>query len=122
MTIEHTPVRRPRLWLVIGAALAVIGIAVLWPLQQATRVCILIYPAPPGCGSADPRWMPQLGIAVILALFAAMVAVYLLVRQPRRILVILSAVILLVTLVSAAGFGISQAGFWDPYQPPVIVN
>lgn len=120
MTNDITPVRRPRLWLGIGGVLTVIGIGVLWPLREATRVCILVYPGPPGCGASDPQWMPILGIALVLASFAALVTVYLLSPRPRTALIVLCAVIVAVTVLSALFAGLSNAGVFAP--PTVIVD
>lgn len=122
MPKTHTPVRRPRLWLLIGAILSALSIAVLWPLQQVGRVCAAIYPAPPGCGASEPGWVPLLAIGLILAAFAAMVVIYFTVQRPRTPFVVLAAVILFVAVLAAAIVGLSQTGVWDPYQPPVIVN
>ena len=122
MTTDRTPVRRPRLWLLIGGVLAVLSIALLWPLQHAGEVCALIYPAPPGCGAPEPRMAVYAAIAVIVAVFAAMVVVSFTVRNPRLPLVILTGVILVVAVLAWCVVGLSQSGVWDPYQPPVIVN
>lgn len=122
MTNDSTPSTRPRLWLVLGAALTIIGIAVLWPLQQVGQVCIMIYPAPPGCGAEEPRWVPLVGIGVIVALLAAHVVVYFTVQHPRTALILLSAAIVVVILVSAGIVALSQTGIWDPYQPPIMID
>jgi hypothetical protein len=122
MTTDHTPISRPRLWLVIAAVLSVVSIAVLWPLQAVGQVCIMIYPAPPGCGADEPRWVPLVGIGLIIAALATAVIVYFTVPAPRTILVVLCAVMLAILLIAAAIVALSQTGIWDPYQPPVIID
>jgi peptidoglycan/LPS O-acetylase OafA/YrhL len=122
MTTDRTPLRRPRLWLATGGILAVLGIAILWPLQQVGQVCILIYPAPPGCGAQEPRWVPLVGIGLVIAAFAAMVVVYFTVPRSRTVIIILAGAIVVIVALAAAIVGLSQLGIWDPYQPPVIVN
>lgn len=126
MTDDRTPSSRPstkpRLWLVLGGALAIIGIAVLWPLQQVGQICIMIYPAPPGCGADEPRWVPLMGIGIIIALLAAHVVVYFTVQHPRTALIALSACIVVVILLAAAVVALSQTGIWDPYQPPIVID
>ena len=122
MTQERTPSTRPRLWLGIGIALAVVGIAVLWSLRQVGQVCIMIYPAPPGCGAEEPQWVPLVGIALVIALVAAQVVLYFTVPQPRTALILLSAGIVIVVALAAAVVALSQTGIWDPYQPPVLID
>ncbi|CAN5262955.1 hypothetical protein BH11ACT4_BH11ACT4_13930 [soil metagenome] len=122
MSITNTPVRRPWLWLAIGGALAVLSIAVLWPLQHVGEICVLIYPAPPGCGAPEPRIAVFTGVALIVALFAAMVTVSLTVRRPVLPLVLLAAAIVLVAAIALGVVALAQAGVWDPPRPPVIVN
>jgi hypothetical protein len=122
MTTDPAPLRRPRLWLATGAVLAVLGIAILWPLQQVGQVCTLIYPAPPGCGAQEPRWVPLLGIGLVIAAFAAMVVIYFTVPRPRTVLIILGGGIVVIVALAAAIVWLSQTGIWDPYQPPVMVN
>lgn len=127
MTTDRTPLpgptpSRPRLWLAIGAVLAAVGTAVLWPLQHVGQVCIMIYPAPPGCGADEPRWVPLVGIGIIVALLAAQVVVYFTVQHPRTVLILLSAGIVVVILLAAAVVALSQTGIWDPYQPPILID
>ena len=122
MTQERTPSTRPRLWLGIGIALAVVGIAVLWSLRQVGQVCIMIYPAPPGCGAEEPQWVPLVGIGLVIALVAAQVVVYFTLPQPRTALILLSAGIVVVIALAAAVVALSQTGIWDPYQPPVLID
>ena len=122
MTIDRTPSTRPRLWLALGAVLAVVGIAVLWPLQQVGQVCILIYPAPPGCGADEPRWVPLVAIGLVIALLAAQVVVYFTVPRARTPLILLSAGIVVVVLLAAGIVALSQTGIWDPHQPLVIID
>lgn len=122
MTTDRTPSTRPRLWLAIGAVLSVVGVAVLWPLQQVGQVCIMIYPAPPGCGADEPRWVPLVAIGVVIALLAAHVVVYFTVPRARTPLILLSAGIVVVVLLAAGIVALSQTGIWDPYQPPIMID
>ena len=122
MSTDRIPVTRPRAWLAIATVLAVVSIAVLWPLQQVGQVCILIYPSPPGCGAEEPRWVPLVAIGLIVAALAAAVIVYFTVDAPRTTLVVLCGAMLAVLLVAAAIVALSQTGIWDPVQPPVIID
>lgn len=122
MSTDRVPIRRPRLWLLIAAALTVLSIGVLWPLQQVGQVCIMIYPAPPGCGAEEPRWVPLVAIGIIIAALAASVIVYFIVPAPRTPLVVLCGSILVVLLLGCAVVALSQTGIWDPYQPPVLID
>jgi peptidoglycan/LPS O-acetylase OafA/YrhL len=123
MTTDRTPVRRPqRLWLLIGGVVAALGIALLWPLQNAGEICAMIYPAPPGCGAPEPKVATFTAIALIIAAFAAMVVVSFTALRPRLPLMVLTGVIVGVALLAAGIIALSQTGIWDPYQPPVIVN
>ena len=117
MTNSHTASSRPRLWLAIGAMVAALSIAVLWPLQKVGQVCVMIYPAPPGCGAQEPRWVPLVAIGVVVALLSAQVIVYFTSPRPRAILITLAGAMVFVVIVAAAVVGISQTGIWDPYQP-----
>ena len=120
MRMPHTPSTRPRLWIALGSVLAVVGIAVLWPLQQVGQVCILIYPAPPECGAEEPRWVPLVAIGLVIALLAAQVVLYFTVPRPRVPLILLSSAIVVVVLVAVAVVALSQTGIWDPYQPMYV--
>ena len=122
MTQDSTPSTRPRLWLGIGIALTVVGIAVLWPLREVGQVCIMIYPAPPGCGAEEPRWVPLVGIGLVIALVAAQVVVYFTVPRPRTTLILLAAAIVVTVALAAAVVALSQTGIWDPYQPPILID
>ena len=122
MTIDHTPSSRPTLWLVLGAVLAVIGVAVLWPLQKVGQICTMIYPAPPGCGADEPRWVPLVGIGLIIALLAAQVVVFFTAQHSRTPLILLSAGIVVVIVLAAGIVALSQTGIWDPYQPPIMID
>lgn len=122
MTLQATTSSRPRLWLAIGGALAVVAIAVLWPLQQVGQVCILIYPAPPGCGADEPRWVPLVAIGLVIAAFAAQVVVYATVPRPRTWLILLSGSIIVIVALAAGVVWLSQTGIWDPYQPPIVID
>jgi hypothetical protein len=100
----------------------VLGIAVLWPLQQVGQICIMIYPAPPGCGADEPRWVPLVGIGLVIALLSAQVVVYVTAPRPRTTLILLSAAIVVVVALAAGVVALSQTGIWDPYQPPVYLE
>lgn len=116
------PSARPRLWLAIAAVVAVVSIAILWPLQQVGQVCVLIYPAPPGCGAEEPRWVPLVAIGLIVALFAAQVVLYFTAPRPRTLIIVLTGVMILVLGLAAAAVGLSQTGIWDAPQPPVMLE
>lgn len=127
MTQDHAPStgqpqRRPTIWLIIGAALAVISIAVLWPLQFVGQVCILIYPAPPGCGAPQPQVASFVGIGIVIALFAAQVVFFVTVARSRIPLIALAAGMILVVGLALAIVALSQTGIWDPYQPFTIID
>ena len=117
MTHDHTPSHgptgaRPRLWLAIGGVLALVGMAVLWPLREVGRVCILIYPAPPGCGGPEPQLASFIGMGVVIALFAAQVAVYFTAPRPRTALILLSAAMIVAVTLAVAVVLLSQTGIW----------
>lgn len=117
MTNSHTPNTPPRLWLAIGASLAALSIAILWPLQTVGQVCVMIYPPPPGCGADEPRWVPLAAIGVVVALLSAQFVVYFTAPRPRTVLIAVAGAMIFVVVVAAAIVGISQTGIWDPYQP-----
>jgi hypothetical protein len=121
MTVGTTT-PKPRIWLAAAAVLSVIAIGVLWPLQQVGQVCILIYPAPPGCGATEPRWVPFVAIGFVIALLAAAVIVYFTTPNPRVLVIVFAAAIVAVTLIAAAVVGLSQTGIWDPPQPLYITD
>lgn len=110
---------KPWIWLVIAGVLSAVAIAWLWSMT-GPRVCILIYPAPPGCTTVIPDWLPFIGIGIIAALFVAMIVLFL-VRKPApaRLLVILTIVITVVALLTALIMLLAGLGVFDPYQPPV---
>lgn len=122
MTTGSTPTSRPRLWLILGAALAALGIAILWPLQEFGRICVMIYPAPPGCGADEPRWVPLVAIGLVVAAVAAQVVVYFTVGGARVPLILLCGAIVVIVGLAAAIVALSQTGIWDPYQPPIIID
>jgi len=119
MTNEASPTAPPKpwIWLVIAGVLSVVSIAWLWSMT-GPRVCILIYPAPPGCATVIPNWLPFIGIAIIAALFIAMVVLYL-VRKPApaRLLTLLTIVIAVVTLLTALIMLLAGLGTFDAPQP-----
>ena len=124
MTNENSPTAAPKpwIWLVIASVLSIVSIAWLWSMT-APRVCILIYPAPPGCTTVIPNWLPFVSIAIVAALLLAMIVLYL-VRKPTptRLLVGLTIVIAVVTLLTALIMLLAGLGVFDPYQPPVTVD
>ena len=122
MSTDTIPLKRPKQWLVVAGILSVLAIAVLWPLQTVGQVCILIYPAPPGCGAEEPRWVPLVAIGLVVAAFAAIVVVYFTVEKPTRALAALTITIVAIVLIAAAVVALSQTGVWDPAQPPIIVD
>jgi hypothetical protein len=124
MTNEASPGAAPKpwIWLVIAGVLSAVSIAWLWSMT-APRVCILIYPAPPGCTTVIPNWLPFISIALVAALFIAMIVLYLVRRPaPARWLVLLTIVIAVITLLTALVMLLAGLGVFDPYQPPVIVD
>ena len=70
-----------------------------------------------------PNWLPFIGIAIIAALFVAMIVLYL-VRKPAssRLLVAITIVIAVIALLTALIMLLAGLGVFDPYQPPVIVD
>lgn len=122
MTTDQLPIRKPRLWLIIASALAAVSVAILWPLQQVGQVCILIYPAPPGCGAQEPRWVPLVAIGLVIALLVAAFVIYFTRPASRTILVILTGAMVVVVALAFAIVGLSQTGIWDPAQPYVIID
>ena len=122
MTTDQVSIRRPRAWLLISSLLAIVAIGALWPLQQVGQICTLQYPAPPGCFSDVPRWVPLVAIGLIVVLLAASYVVFFTVHPSRTILVILAGVIVVVALLAAAIVALSQTGIWDPYQPPIMID
>ncbi len=122
MTDIRTPSTRPRLWLALGAVLTVVGIAILWPLQYMGQICILIYPAPPGCGAPQPPIAAFLGIGLLIALLAAQVVLFFTTPRPRLALILLSGGMIAVVAIAAGIVALSQTGIWDPYQPLVIID
>jgi hypothetical protein len=100
--------------------LTAVSIAWLWSMT-GPRICILIYPAPPGCTTFIPDWLPFVGIALIAALFIAMVVLHL-VRKPApaRTLVLLTIAIAVIALLTALVMLLAGLGVFDPYQPPVV--
>lgn len=121
MTVTTTTTK-PRIWLAAAAVLSVIAIAVIWPLQYVGQVCVLIYPAPPGCGATEPRWVPFVAIGLVIALLCAAVIVYFTTNDPRVLVIVCVAGIIAVTLLALAVVGISQTGVWDPPQPTYIID
>lgn len=123
MTTEPPTARAPRLWLVLGAVLSAAGIAILWRLQKVGQVCVLVYPAPPGCGADEPRWVPLVAIGLVIVLLAAQVVVYFTVPRPRTTMILLSGgIVVVVVLLAAGAVALSQTGIWDPYQPPILID
>ena len=124
MTNEASPTAPPKpwIWLVVAGVLSVVSIAWLWSMT-GPRVCILIYPAPPGCTTVIPNWLPFISIGIVAAIFIGMIVVYLLRKPaPSRLLVLLTIAISVVTLLTALVMLLAGLGTFDPYQPPVIVD
>jgi hypothetical protein len=125
MTDELSPatstVPKPWIWLLIAGVLSVVSIVWLWSMT-GPRVCILVYPAPPGCTTVIPDWLPFISIAIIVVLFAAMVVLYLVRKPGARPLVALTILIAAVTLLTALIMLLAGLGVFDPYQPPVILD
>lgn len=121
MTVDTTTTK-PRIWLAAVALLSVIAIGVIWPLQYVGQVCILIYPAPPGCGATEPRWVPFVAIGLVIALLCATLIVYFTKPDSRTLVIVCGAAIVAVTLIALAIVGISQTGVWDPPQPTYIID
>ena len=114
MTNQASPTAPPKpwIWLVIAGVLSVVSIAWLWSMT-GPRVCILIYPAPPGCATVIPNWLPFVRIGIIAALFIAMIVLYLRAKAGRRpgcscMLTIAIAVVALLTalIMLLAGLGV----------------
>ena len=120
--ISPSAAPKPWIWLVLAGVLSVVSIAWLWSMT-APRFCVLIYPAPPGCTTVIPNWLPFVSIAIIAALMLAMIVLYQ-VRNPKptRALIALTIAIAVVTLLTALIMLLAGLGVFDPYQPPVIVD
>ena len=114
------PHRRPTGWLVAVSALALVAIGALWPLQHVGEVCIEIYPPPPGCGADEPRWVPFVGIGLVIALLAAAYVAYFTMARARALVIVLGAAIIVVTAAAAGVVALSQTGIWDPVYPMFI--
>jgi len=119
-TDQPSTAPKPWIWLVIAGVLTAVSIAWLWSMT-GPRICIMIYPAPPGCTTFIPDWLPFVAIAIIAAVFLAMVVLYL-VRKPAstRMLVLLTIVIAVITLLTTLVMLLAGVGVFDPYQPPVL--
>jgi hypothetical protein len=124
MTNEASPIAEPKpwIWLVIAGVLTIVASLWLWSMT-GPRFCILIYPAPPGCTTVIPNWLPFVSIGIIVALLLAMIVLFV-VRKPApaRLLVLLTIAIAVVTLLTALVMLLAGLGVFDPYQPPVIVD
>jgi hypothetical protein len=94
-----------RIWLVMGGILAVICLGFLWQMREIGRACPLIEPAPPGCLDGRLVSAPMIGIAIIVALYAAMVVVRFTVERRRvrlAVMAILTALIPVVFVICGA--------------------
>lgn len=110
-------------WLVGASALALLAIAILWPVQTAAQPCIAIYPAPPGCGSAGSPWFAYVAIGLIVALLAAIFIAAFTMASPRVTMMILIATIGAVLIVGFAASAMAQSGVWDapiPIDPLIL--
>jgi hypothetical protein len=103
------------MWLIPGAILAIGGGIWLWILAQP-RVCILIYPAPPGCATVIPNWLPFIGIALIVLLLIAMIVLAVRGGSTRAMAGTLIAMAV-VLVVFVAIMYLAFAGVFDPPQP-----
>ncbi len=113
------------LWPLLAAAgaLALVGIAVLWPLRTLEQVCIAIYPAPPGCGATQHHWAALVGIGLVVALFAAIVVVRFTMHDPLVTMVILLGVMAVIIVAALAVVAVSQSGMWNtpiPIDPLIL--
>lgn len=117
MTDQPAPARSPLLWLLPAVVAAIGGGVWLWQLAQP-RACILIYPAPPGCNSLIPYWLPFVGIALVALLLVAMIVVAFRAPKTRTLIAFLIA-ILAVVVVFVAIMYLAFAGVFDAPQPPV---
>lgn len=111
---------RPTVWLAVTTVLAIVAVGILWPLQHVGEVCIEIYPPPPGCGAEEPRWVPFVGIGLVIALLAAAYVAFFTMARPRALVIVLGAAIIAVTAVAAIIVALSQTGIWDPLYPMYI--
>lgn len=114
-----------RLWplLMAAAGLAVVSIAVLWPLRTVAQPCIAIYPAPPGCGATEHHWAALFGIALIIALLAAIVVARFTMQDPRVTIIVLLASMGAILLGVLAVIAITQSGMWNtpiPIDPLIL--
>ena len=114
------------LWPLLSAAgaFAAVSIAVLWPLRAVAQPCIAIYPAPPACGSTEHHVAALVGIALIVALFAAIIVVRFTMPDPRLVIIVLLAAMGAILVVTIAVVSISQSGVWNPPIPidPLIME
>lgn len=111
MTDDTTPVRSSWTWLIPGAILAIGGAIWLWFLAQP-RVCILIFPPPPGCNSAIPSWLPYVGIG-LLALLLIVLIVLAVRRSGTRALVGTVVAMAVVVIVFVVIMYLAFAGVFD---------
>ncbi len=111
------PARSGRLWLIAGIVVALGGAFWLWKLAEP-RICILIYPAPPGCNSAIPYWLPYIGIALIALLLIAMIVLAVRNASTRSIVGTLIAMVVVLAVFVAVMY-LAFAGVFDLPQPPV---
>lgn len=107
--------RASYLWLIPAVVIAVAGAVWLWILAQP-RVCILIYPAPPGCATSIPNWLPYIGIVLLAALLIA-AFVIVLARPSTRALLITLVAMLVVIAVFVTIMYLAFAGVFDIPQP-----
>lgn len=117
MTDSQAPARTGRLWLILGLIVALGGGFWLWTLA-APRVCILIYPAPPGCNSAVPYWLPYIGLALLALLLVAMIVLAVRGAGARALIGTLIAMVVVVAVFAVIMY-LSFGGAFDLPQPPV---
>jgi hypothetical protein len=116
-TQPQAPARSGLLWLLAGIVVALGGAFWLWKLAEP-RICILIYPAPPGCNSAVPYWLPYIGIALLALLLIALIVLTVR-RTGMRALVGTLIAMVVVLAVFVAIMYLAFAGVFDLPQPPV---
>lgn len=117
MTDSQAPARAGRLWLIPGLIVALGGGYWLWTLA-APRVCIMIYPAPPGCNSAIPNWLPFIGLALVALLLIAMIVLAVRGAGTRAMVGTLIAMVVVVAVFVVVMY-LAFGGTFDLPQPPV---
>jgi hypothetical protein len=115
MSDVQSPARSGLMWLIPGAIVAIGGAIWLWFLAQP-RVCILIYPAPPGCATVIPSWLPFVGIGLVVLLLIAMIVLAVRGAGTRALVGTLIAMVVVVAVFVAIMY-LAFAGSFDMPQP-----